>query len=69
MQTRRQSLLESWINIAVGLGISALANMLIFPLFGWYISASQNLSLSVIYTAISLVRSYLLRRFFNRLHG
>ncbi len=68
MQTRLQSLLESWVNIAVGLGVSACANWLVFPLFGWHLTGRQNVTLSLIYTAISLVRSYLLRRLFNRWH-
>jgi hypothetical protein len=39
--------------------------MLFFPLFGWHISASQNLALGLIYTVISVVRSYCVRRWFN----
>lgn len=65
-QTRRRSLLESFVNILVGYSINFTANLLIFPLFGWHISARENLTLGVIYTGISLVRSYGLRRFFNR---
>ena len=65
-QTRRGSLLESLVNIVVGYSINFTANLLIFPLFGWHISARENLTLGVIYTGISLVRSYGLRRFFNR---
>lgn len=68
MQTRLQSLTESIINIVFGLLINLSANVLIFPLFGWHISAAQNVTLGVIYTAISIARSYVLRRFFNRLH-
>ena len=64
-QTRRGSLLESLVNIVVGYSINFTANLLIFPLFGWHISARENLTLGVIYTGISLVRSYGLRRLFN----
>lgn len=64
-QTRRGSLLESLVNIVVGYSINFTANLLIFPLFGWHISTRENLTLGVIYTGISLVRSYGLRRFFN----
>jgi hypothetical protein len=67
-QTRRQSLIEAWTNIAVGFAINYTANALIFPLFGWHISAGQNFALGVAYTVISLVRSYGLRRAFNRWH-
>ena len=65
-QTRRRSLLESFVNILVGYSINFTANLLIFPIFGWHISTRENLTLGVIYTGISLVRSYGLRRFFNR---
>ena len=64
-QSRRRSLLESFINILVGYSINFTANLLIFPLFGWHISTRENLTLGVIYTGISLVRSYGIRRFFN----
>ena len=64
-QTRRGSLQESLVNIAVGYSINYVANLLIFPHFGWHISTRENLALGVIYTAISLARSYALRRFFN----
>lgn len=64
-QTRRGSLLESLVNILVGYSVNFTANLLIFPLFGWHISTRENLTLGVIYTGISLVRSYGLRRFFN----
>ncbi len=66
-QSRAHSFLEAWANIAVGYGISMTANALLFPLFGWAISLEQNLLLGVIYTVISLVRSYALRRLFNRI--
>ena len=67
-QTRTQSAIESAMNILVGYGINMAANFLIFPLFGWHISLSQNLILGVIYTLISFARSYALRRFYNWRH-
>ena len=68
-QSRRHSFIESWANIAIGYGVNFAANMVLFPIFGWHISARQNVALGVIYTGISLVRSYTLRRLFNRWHG
>lgn len=64
-QSRRGSLLESLVNIVVGASINYAANLLIFPLFGWHLSAHDNVLMVVIYTGISLVRSYGLRRLFN----
>jgi hypothetical protein len=68
-QSRKGSLLEALTNTAVGYGINFTANLLIFPLFGMHISVAGNLALGVIYTGISLVRSYLLRRVFNAIKG
>lgn len=67
-QTKRQSLLEAGTNIAVGYGVNMAANFALFPLFGWDITIAENVTLGVLYTAISLVRSYTLRRIYNRLH-
>jgi hypothetical protein len=57
-QSRRGSLIEAIINVLIGFGINFTANALLFPLFGWHISASQNLTLGLIYTGISILRSY-----------
>lgn len=64
-QSRKGSAFEAVMNVLVGFSINFTANACLFPLFGWHISSSQNLSLGVIYTGISLVRSYCIRRWFN----
>lgn len=64
-QSRRASLAEAWTNILVGFSINYVANLLIFPLFGMHISLANNFLMGLIYTAISLARSYGLRRFYN----
>ena len=69
MQTRKQSAIEAMMNIVVGYTINFIANMTLFPLFGWEISVQQNLLLGVLYTLISFARSYLLRRFYNWWHN
>lgn len=66
-QTKLGSFAESWANIVVGFTINFFANMLIFPLFGMHISYGSNFLLGLIYTGISLARSYVLRRYFNGL--
>ncbi len=69
-QTKLGSLYESLINIIIGWSINFTANMLIFPHFGWAISVEQNIWLGTIYTLISLIRSYVIRRWFNaKLHA
>lgn len=64
-QTRKGSMFEAIMNVLVGYSINFTANWLIFPLFGWHISLQQNIALGVVYTGISLVRSYCIRRWFN----
>ena len=67
MQTKRGSLIETFTNIGVGLIVSLVLNAFIFPWMGFNISTSQNITLTLIYTAVSIIRSYALRRTFNRI--
>ena len=67
-QSRLMSFVESAVNIAVGFGVSLLAQWLFLPMLGVSISFSQNLFFALIMTAISIARSYLLRRLFEALH-
>jgi len=64
-QTRLGSLYEAIINVVIGFSINYFANLLIFPLFGLHISPSANFVMGLIYTAISIARSYAIRRWFN----
>lgn len=69
-QTRIGSLIEALMNVAIGLVVSTVANALVFPHFGFHPSMAQNVGISLIYTAISIVRQFVLRRWFNaRLHA
>lgn len=67
-QSKLMSWLESLINIAVGFGISLLAQMYFLPLLGVTIDFHQNLVFAMIMTVISIVRSFTLRRLFEALH-
>ncbi len=65
MQTRTGSLIESIVNVAIGYGVALLSQILIFPFFGIYVSLSTNLKIGAWFTLISLLRSYVVRRWFN----
>lgn len=67
-QSKACSAFESILNIAVGIGVSFLANIIVLPWFGFDVKFDQALGITAIFTAISFVRSYMLRRFFNWLH-
>ena len=61
-------MLEALINVVVGYGIALAAQMMIFPLFGIHISLQDNIVIGLLFTVVSIVRSYALRRLFNRWH-
>ena len=67
-QTKLGSFVEAWANIAIGFAINFFANMVILPMFGFAsLTAGKNFCIGVLYTFISLARSYVLRRWFNGL--
>lgn len=66
-QTRAGSFVEAWANIVVGFSLNWTANMLILPLFGFHVTGGAAFEIGCIFTVISLVRSYVLRRWFNGL--
>lgn len=67
-QTRTGSLVEAWVNIAIGFAINWTANMVFLPMFGFSsITAGKAFGIGLVFTAISLVRQYILRRYFNGL--
>ncbi len=68
VQSKKHSLLEAVINTAVGFVLSLAAVQWLFPLFGVRMTLSENLAATGIMTAISVARSYVLRRVFNYWH-
>lgn len=65
MQSRKQSLFESTVNIIVGFMVAFLSGGIIFPLFGIHITVMDNFWITVWFTFVSFLRSYFLRRWFN----
>jgi hypothetical protein len=68
-QTKLGSWLEAWANIAVGFTINWIANLIVLPWFGFDITPTAAFHMGLIFTVISLVRSYALRRLFNGIRG
>ena len=69
MQTRWMSLVESSANVVVGYGLAVLTQILVFPIFGLQASVGENLLIGGVFTAISVIRSFALRRLFNRVNS
>lgn len=66
MQTRLGSLAESLCNVAIGYAVSLVTQLVVFPWFGICIPISTNIVLGLIFTVVSIGRSYVLRRLFNK---
>ena len=65
-QSKVGSFIESWANVAVGFIINFTANLIILPLFGFTsLTLSKNIAIGLLYTVISVARSYIIRRWFN----
>lgn len=66
-QTRKASLAESLMNVAIGYGIALASQIIVFPWFGINIPLSRNILIGLIFTLVSIARSFALRRFFEAL--
>jgi uncharacterized protein (DUF2062 family) len=64
-QSRLMSGVEAVTNVAVGYGVAVGTQLAVLPWFGVRLSLSDNLLIGVVFTVVSLVRSYALRRLFN----
>lgn len=60
------SFVESWANVAVGYLINFLGQLFIYPLVGIHCDLGANLKIGAFFTVVSVVRSYCLRRWFNK---
>ena len=69
MQSKLGSMLEAMANVVVGIIVSLISQLVIFGAYGIHISLVENMQMVGYFTLISLIRSYVLRRLFNRLHA
>lgn len=67
-QSRLGSFVEAMTNIAIGYVINFAANLLILPQFGYNVTVHDTIWIGLCFTGISIARSFIIRRWFNRLH-
>lgn len=65
-QSRKASLIEAIANVVVGYWIAVAVQSVVFPVLGIRVSFSENLFIGAVFTAVSILRSYALRRLFER---
>jgi hypothetical protein len=65
-QSKVESLIESVITVGSGLVVAVIIQLLIFPLYDIEITLFENVQLAIIFTISSIIRIYIIRRYFNR---
>lgn len=69
-QSRMQSMVEAWSNTIIGYLINLGVQLIVYPFYGATFTFGQNIQIGLIFMAVSITRSYLLRRAFNaRMRG
>ena len=68
-QSKKASAVEALTNTAVGFGLSLATNILIFPLYGIPVHLGSSIAITLWFTIISVIRSYVLRRIFNKVRN
>ena len=65
MQSKKDSLIESLTSTTIGWLIGVILNLTVLPLFDYDVSLTDGVLISIIFTAVSVIRSYVIRRLFN----
>lgn len=63
-QPRHISAIESVTNVAVGFGLALVTQAVLFPVFDIHAAPGEHAAIAAVFTVISLVRSYTIRRVF-----
>lgn len=64
-QSRLGSLAETTVSMFVGFWLSVAVQAVVFPMFGYTLPLHSNMAIVAIFTIVSMIRSYVLRRIFN----
>ena len=66
-QTKKKSMIESFVQTVIGLATSILIQITIYPMMGIPVTFSQNLIITLVFFLVSIVRGYIVRRIFEKL--
>jgi len=67
MQSKRESLMETGLNVGSGFLIAWIMTITVLPLFGLHTTINESFQITLIYTLVSILRGYLWRRYFNNI--
>ena len=66
MQSKKYSIIESVANTVIGLVTSFIIQIIIYPLLDIPVTISQNVIITFVFFIVSVLRGYLVRRYFNK---
>ena len=64
-QSKEDSFLEAATNVALGFFLALITQAIVYPLFGMTTTFATDGTIALIFTALSFIRSYLVRRAFE----
>ena len=65
-QSKKNSAIESFFNVIIGLIISFIIQLIIYPVMKIEVSINQNLIITFVFFVASFLRGYFIRRLFNK---
>jgi len=66
MQSKKYSLIEATTNTTIAFIISLTCGVLVYPLYFPEVKFHQTFELILMFTILSILRGYIIRRFFNK---
>ena len=66
MQSRLASLIESLTNVAIGMVVSFFGQIVVSHWYDLPLNVAQNMQIVMFFTVLSVLRSYGIRRWYNR---
>lgn len=66
MQSKLWSIIETIVNVISGFGIAQLLILYLLPFWGFQTNIYDSLSISAIFTSVSMIKGFVIRRLFNR---
>jgi hypothetical protein len=67
-QSKKHSIYESITNVVVGLVMSFLIQLILYPLLNIEVSLNQNIFITFVFFVVSFIRGYIIRRIFNKIN-
>ena len=66
MQSKLHSVIEAASNTLIGYVINLVVQIIVYPLYGATFTLMQNIQIGLIFLVVSLLRGYVIRRYFNK---